>query len=87
MHTKVLLGLHVRGEATLKLHAFVKPYSGNPKVRYDTVLASAFFYIKKPIFLPLLGLLSEGKPHLTCIGHLYLWNPNEQLTMFLSINK
>ena len=36
-----LLGLRAGLNPRMKLLAFAIPYSGNPKVRYDTVLASA----------------------------------------------
>ena len=58
----------------VKLLALAIPYSGNPKVRYDTVFSSGPFNINKSPFrcpymlLPLSGLLAGVKPRVKLLA-------------------
>ena len=75
-------GLLAGVKPRMKLHALAIPYSGNPKVPYDTVFSLGPFNINKTNFvaymsLPLLGLLAGVKPgmKLLAFGHSVLWQP------------
>ena len=94
-----LSGLLAGVKPRVKLLALAIPYSGNPKVRYDTVFSLGPFNINKspfhcPMLLPLSGLLAGVKPRvkLLALAIPYSGNPKERYdTMFslgpFNINK
>ena len=64
------------------LLALAIPYSGNPKVRYDTVFSLGPFNINKspfrcPYVVTPFGVAGRGKAsrEIACIGHSVLWEP------------
>ena len=68
-----LSGLLAGVKPRVKLLALAIPYSGNPKVRYDTVFSIGPFNINKspfhcPILLPLSGLLAGVKPRVKLLA-------------------
>ena len=77
-----LLGLLAGVKPRIKLRALVIPYSGDPKVRYDTVFSLGPFNINKSQFRCLyvvtpFGVAGRGKAshEIACIGHSVLWGP------------
>ena len=75
-----LFGLLAGVKPRMKLLALVIPYSGDPKVRYDTVVSFGPFNINKsqlPICLVVtpFGVAGRGKAshEIACIGHSVLW--------------
>ena len=77
-----LLGLLAGVMARMKLLALVIPYSGNPKIRCDTVFSLGPFNINKsqcrcPYVVTPFGVAVSGKASLeiACIGHSVLWEP------------
>ena len=76
-----LLGLLSGVKPRLTLLALVIPYSGNTKVRYDSVFSLGPFDINKSPFRYPFWVAARGKASLeiACIIHFVLMNPNEQL--------
>ena len=77
-----LSGLLAGVKPRVKLLALAIPYSGNPKVRYDTVSSIGPFNINKSPFRCLcvvtpFGVAGRGKASrkIACIGHSLLWEP------------
>ena len=71
-----LSGLLAGVKPRVKLLALVIPYSGNPKVRYDTVFSLGPFNINKspfhcPYVVTPFGVAGRGKAsrEIACIGH------------------
>ena len=84
-HCPMLLprsGLLAGVKPRVKLFALVIPYSGNPKVRYDTVSSLGPFNINKspfrcPYVVTPFGAVGRGKAsrEIACIGHSVLREP------------
>ena len=77
-----LSGLLAGVKPRVKLLALATPYSGNPKVRYDTVSSLGPFNINKspfrcPYVVTPFGVADRGKAsrEIACIGHSVLWEP------------
>ena len=77
-----LLGLLAGVKPRVKLLALAIPYSGNPKVRYDSVFSLGPFNINKspfhcPYVVTPFGVAGRGKASrgIACIGHSVLWEP------------
>ena len=77
-----LWGLLAGVKPRVKLLALAIPYSGNPKVRYDTVFSLGPFNINKrpfrcPYVVTPFGVAGSGKAsrEIACIGHSVLWEP------------
>ena len=77
-----LLGLLAGVKPRMKLVALVIPYSGDPKVRYDSVFSLGPFNINKSPFRCLyvvtpFGVAGRGKAshEIACIDHSVLWGP------------
>ena len=73
-------GVAGMGKPRVKLLALAIPYSGNPKVRYDTVSCLVPFNINKsqfrcPCVVTPFGVAGMGKAsrEIACIGHSVLW--------------
>ena len=79
LHLSVLLA---GVKPSVKLLALAIPYSGNPKVRYDTVYSLGHFNINKsqfrcPCVVTPFGVAGRGKSsrEIACIGNSVLWEP------------
>ena len=77
-----LSGLLAGVKPRVKLLALAIPYSGNPKVRCDTVFSLGPFNINKspfhcPYVVTPFGVAGRGKAsrEIACIGHSVLWEP------------
>ena len=77
-----LSGLMAEVKPRVKWLALAIPYSGNPKVRYDTVFSLDPFNINKSPFrctcvVTPFGVAGRGKAsrEIACIGHSVLWEP------------
>ena len=77
-----LLGLLAGVKPRMKVLALVIPYTGDPKVRYDTVFSLGPFNINKSPFRCLydvtpFGVAGRGKAshEIACIGPSVLWEP------------
>ena len=77
-----LSGLLAGVKPRVKLLALAIPYSGNPKVRYDTVFSLGPFNINKspfrcPYVVTPFGVAGRGKAsrEIACTGHSVLWEP------------
>ena len=77
-----LSGLLAGVKPRVKLLALAIPYSGNPKVRYDTVFSIGPFNINKsPFSCPYVVTpfrvvgWSKASREIACIGHSVLWEP------------
>ena len=77
-----LSGLLAGVKPRVKLLALAIPYSGNPKVRYDTVFSIDPFNINiNPFYCPYVvttfGVAGRGKSwrEIACIGHSVLREP------------
>ena len=77
-----LSGLLAGVKPRVKLLALAIPYSGNPKVRYDSVFSLGPFNINKspfhcPYVVTPFGVAGRGKAsrEIACIGHSVLWEP------------
>ena len=77
-----LLGLLAGVKLRMKLLALVIPYSGDPKVRYDTVFSLGPFNINKSQFRCLyvvtpFRVAGRGKAshEIACISNSVLWEP------------
>ena len=77
-----LSGLLAGVKPRVKLLALAIPYSGNPKVRYDTIFSLGHFNINKspfrcPYVVTPFGVAGGGKAsrEIACIGHSVLWEP------------
>ena len=77
-----ILGLLAGVKHRMKCLALVIPYSGDPKVRYDTVFSLVPFNINKSPFRCLyvvtpFGVAGRGKAshEIACIGNSVLWGP------------
>ena len=75
-------GLLAGVKPRVKLLALAIPYSGNPKVRYDTVFSLGPFNINKspfrcPYVVTPFEVAGRGKAsrEIACIGHSVLWEP------------
>ena len=75
-------GLLAGVKPRVKLLALAIPYSGNPKVRCDTVFSLGPFNINKspfhcPYVVTPFGVAGRGKAsrEIACIGHSVLWEP------------
>ena len=75
-------GLLAGVKPRVKLLALATPYSGNPKVRYDSVSSLGPFNINKspfrcPYVVTPFGVAGRGKAsgEIACIGHSALWEP------------
>ena len=75
-------GLLAGVKPRVKLLALAIPYSGNPKLRYDTVFSIGPFNINKspfhcPYVVTPFGVAGRGKAsrEIACIGHSVLWEP------------
>ena len=89
-----LSGLLAGVKPRVKLLALAIPYSGNPKVRYDTVFSLGPFNIDKSLFrcpylcyLPLSGLLAGVKPRvkLLALAIPYSGNPKVRCDTVFSL--
>ena len=79
-----LSGLLAGVKPRMKLLALAIPYSGNPKVRYYTVLAVALLTSIKAHFvahmlLPLSGLLAGVKPRVKLLAFAILYSGNPKV--------
>ena len=77
-----LSGLLAGVKHRVKLLALAIPYSGNPKVRCDTVFSLGPFNTNKspfhcPYVVTPFGVAGGGKAsrEIACIGHSVLWEP------------
>ena len=86
-----LSGLLAGVKPRVKLLALAIPYSGNPKVRYDTVFSLGPFNIKAHfvahMLLPLSGLLAGVKPRvkLLALAIPYSGNPKVRYDTVFSL--
>ena len=89
-----LLGLLAGVKPRVKLLTLVIPYSGNPKVRYETVFSLGPFNINKsqfhcPYVVTPFGVAGRGKAsrEIACIGHsVYtLGTLRYDMTLFLAL--
>ena len=77
-----LSGLLAGVKPRVKLLALAIPYSGNTKVRYDTVFSIGLLtkikaHFIDPMLLPPFGVAGRGKDsrEIACMGHSVLWEP------------
>ena len=87
-----LSGLLAGVKPRVKLLALAIPYSGNPKVRYDSVFSLGPFNINKspfhcPYVVPLSGLLAGVKPRvkLLALAIPYSGNPKVRYDTVFSL--